>query len=264
MAKLSSETLFHYVDKKDYLIDILKNNFRPRYVNETYDFQSSDLKKVAVPMLCFCDITLSNIEEHVEWYGRYGIGMNKEWAIRNGITPVHYYSSESYMQTQLVFALEKLKRTLSQNSSDSSELLEAYISMNYKLWFMKPYKGIQYHKKDRIEKSKNFYDEREWRYIPSIEELKSTEENVPMSITGNILEEYNQNVQFKNMMNSKLRNNIMLEFHPDDIAYIIVESENERKEMIEAIREAKFSYLVETKELLYSKIISYEQIRRDF
>lgn len=32
----------------------------------------------SLPMICFCDMPLSNISDHVEVYGHYAIGFNKK------------------------------------------------------------------------------------------------------------------------------------------------------------------------------------------
>ena len=48
-------------------------------------------------MVCFCDIPLSRTEEHVKFYGEYGIGLAKEWAERNNVTPILYVSSTNHL-----------------------------------------------------------------------------------------------------------------------------------------------------------------------
>ena len=57
MSNISSNSLFHFTSKRDYLINILKNEFIPRYVLEEIPL-SKHLKRPkiesAIPMVCFC------------------------------------------------------------------------------------------------------------------------------------------------------------------------------------------------------------------
>lgn len=260
MSELSSETLFHYVREKQYLVNILQNNFRPRFVKEEFHFQKDNLKELAIPVLCFCDIKLSNIAEHVKWYGSYGIGMKKEWALSKGFTPVHYYNSESHVLTDYADAFSSMRNNLSQNEV----ILDSYIKHSYNSWFMKPYIGEQYNIFENELKVKKFYDEREWRYIPSWSELKNLSEGIPISIVGEKLDKYNNDLEYRNDINEKLGESINLDFKPEDISYIIIKSEAERQEMIDDIKASKSKFSPERIELVFSKIISLEQIESDF
>lgn len=260
MSRLSSETLFHYVSDKSYLISILQNNFRPRYVKEEFSFESEELNQIALPMLCFCDITLSSIDEHVKWYGNYGIGMKKEWALNKGLTPVHYYNPKSHAMKHLSDGLLNMRQNLNNGTSN----IDAYISNYYNLWFMKPYTGEQYNRSENQVLQKKFYDEREWRYIPSLDELKRLDEGLKMSITGDELVRFEKDNTYKNNLNRRLGESISLDFTPNDISYIIVDNERERFEMIGAIKQAKSHFNGDTIELVFSKIISLEQILNDF
>jgi hypothetical protein len=260
MSRLSSETLFHYVSDKRYLISILQNNFRPRYVKEEFSFESNELNKIALPMLCFCDITLSSIDEHVKWYGRYGIGMKKEWALKKGLTPVHYYNPDSHAMKHLSDALLNMRQGLNNGTSYH----DVYISNYYNLWFLKPYTGEQYNRFENKILQKNFYDEREWRYIPSLDELKRLDEGLKMSISGDELVRFENDHSYKNDLNKRLGESISLDFTPQDISYIIVGNEQERLEMIGAIKQVKSHFNRNTIELVFSKIISLEQILEDF
>ncbi|MDF1617301.1 abortive infection system antitoxin AbiGi family protein [Petrocella sp. FN5] len=262
MSRLSSDTLFHYVHRKEYLLDILLNDFHPRYVKEKLLFQSGELQEVAMPMLCFCDITLSNISEHVEWYGSYGIGMKKEWAISKGLTPVHYYNPLSHVIKELSVSIDGMKKALDLNGD--TNLIHSFIGYYYNLWFMKQYNGTQYKPSLNKEVEKKFYDEREWRYIPSLEELRNLGKGTSMSIVGQNLLRFNSNPTYKQEINNKLREDISLDFGPSDISYIIIKDESDRADMIRKIKHAKQKFDRDTIELLFSKIVSLEQIRKDF
>jgi len=42
-------------------------------------------------MVCFCDIPLEHLGGHIEKYGRFGLSLNKEYAIHCGARPVTYF-----------------------------------------------------------------------------------------------------------------------------------------------------------------------------
>jgi len=89
---LSSETLFHLTGSFDILKLILKNGFQARYI-----YEKLPGRKLAyfTKTICFCDIPLSLIKEHVNWYGTYGIGINKSISRGKGLSPVLYVHSNS-------------------------------------------------------------------------------------------------------------------------------------------------------------------------
>ena len=93
---LSSNTLFHFTNNAEKLIAILKHTFKPRFCLEDLrmfnpsDNEENDWLEMAVPMTCFCDIPLSKVKNHLTFYGNYGLGLTKEWGIRNNVTPILY------------------------------------------------------------------------------------------------------------------------------------------------------------------------------
>ena len=89
MGIVSANTLFHFTSKLDYLEGILESDFIPRYNLEDINLAGRSIK-IAFPMVCFCDIPLSSISEHLDKYGQYAIGMSINWANKNGLNPVLY------------------------------------------------------------------------------------------------------------------------------------------------------------------------------
>lgn len=56
----------------------------------------------AVPLACFCDIPLGMIKEHLDWYGKFGIGINRAYARSLGINPVWYVHSQNLFVNNLI------------------------------------------------------------------------------------------------------------------------------------------------------------------
>jgi hypothetical protein len=91
MTIISSDTLFHFTNSIQNIVNILSLEFHPNFSLE--DFSSLDPPnkfKRAIPMVSFCDIPLSQTKEHMEVYGYYAIGLSKSWGQQNGVTPVLY------------------------------------------------------------------------------------------------------------------------------------------------------------------------------
>ena len=253
---ISANTLFHFTNSPENIYNILINNFRPRYCLENMRFiQGFDVIELNVPLISFCDIPLSQINNHINTYGKYAIGLKKEWAIKNGISPVLYLYNKSNTHRIIkelltsAIKLDKINQLAFQtNSSDASiEHLDF-------LFHCKDYKGEMW-RKDRLLKDIIFYNEREWRYVPNLKELEKLK--IPLSF-------YKENRTEVQSLNEKL-NSFELKFTPKDIKYIIISSEKERISMIKEIENIKGEHfsLYDLKEL-NSKIISTEQISSDF
>ncbi|WP_025822242.1 abortive infection system antitoxin AbiGi family protein [Shewanella marina] len=105
-----SHTLFHFTKNLEFLKDILRNGFWPRYCLEDVKWYNGNESQSAYPIICFCDIPLSRVDEHVNFYGHFGIGVTREWAKLNKLAPVIYLNEGSAQQLALTnLFLENLK-----------------------------------------------------------------------------------------------------------------------------------------------------------
>lgn len=238
MSTISANTLFHFTDKKGNILQILENGFMPHKCKEFNSFSPN--RYWHVPMVCFCDIPLSQIKEHTDWYGEYAIGMRKDWAIHKSVTPVLYFNEDTTLHKTIIDNIEKI---LSEQPfpQEMENLLYHYA-------YMKPYKGEQIHKKDNNKKEKCFYDEREWRFVPPIDHVTSFLSSYFGDKDSLIYETLHE-----------------LEFKPNNVNYIIVSKENEISLLIKNIRSIMESkYEQDEIDTLITRIISMERIREDF
>lgn len=218
-SEISSNYFFHFAGKINYLLEILEHKaFSPRYICEDFEYIDSSLgviRKIYILMKCFCDIPLNLMENHSKAYGPCGIALNKDWGIKNNLTPIHYIpvlSSNAWYQSNLssLYSLAFSKKS----DANIRELLTNYFI------YTKPYQ-----KKDTV-----FYDEREWRYIPSLENIKKIN-GEDLRIQHHFVLP-NQNVNDLDDLNddsNNLKNNeySRLDFELSDIKYLIVEKDNE-------------------------------------
>ncbi|MCZ2483231.1 hypothetical protein G9H64_09700 [Aquirufa nivalisilvae] len=241
MANISSNSLFHFTSTFLNLARILTENFTPRYCVEEIKF-GTECFELAIPMVCFCDIPLSQIKNHQDVYGNYGIGMTKEWAQKKGINPVFYLRKESLVDKKLQIFWDKLNF-----KPDRSE--DALNSMDFAfelLRYLKMYEGFF----KRINKDHIYYNEREWRYVP----LNSKE--YFLFLTKSIHE---NEAKLRNM-NFRISKHKLV-FNHSDIAHIIINDQSERLRMIDKLREL---YSNSNLEILISKIKTTEDINQDY
>ena len=236
--KLSSNSLFHFTSQLNFLVDSLAHGFWPRYCRE-YGWGNKYID-FAVPMVCFCDIPLSMIEEHTKFYGGFGIGVKRKWITSHKtITPVQYISTSSYEFYYVNKLLTELK---------NSNIDEAGIS---KLLLAKKVSGKAIDKNGNVN-SKKFYDEREWRHIPN----SLSKEDLIISI--------NKKEIFDSNIYSVKTNNHRLEIDIDSIQYLIIPDESKRVNIIENIRRIFHNCSEEDQLILISKILTVKQILNDF
>lgn len=127
-SNLSSNTLFHYTKRYDNLIKILKKGLKPNHSIENYDFLIDKKNEVGtlyfVPMVCFCDIPLSNTINHINKYGNYAIGLSNDWGKKNGLNPVMYIEQNSKISQEFKIAFNNYNSFISEIEKEKDELLQ--------------------------------------------------------------------------------------------------------------------------------------------
>ncbi len=262
MSIISSNTLFHFTNSADKIISILKNGFAPRFCLEElgyelfFDMKHGKQDETAVPMTCFCDLPLSKIDKHLEFYGSYGIGLSKEWGQQNGLTPLTYIHDNS---TQISY-LKRVGNLIARDFStidmlDKLPMEENPLVALFELsGFYKPYNGQIW----RINKyvDKRFYDEREWRYVPFINKKEGTDYRLTK-------EEFLNDIK-RASANDILAKTNSLKFKCENIKYIIVHKESEMIALFDALDSMSEEFSDDERKILKTKIISTEQILQDF
>lgn len=253
MSRLSPDSLFHFTPSFDNLLGILDNTFYPRYCYEEFDLIDNDAQSFsedAYPMVCFCDIPLSQLMSHINTYGKYGLGMSKQWGLRKGLNPVIYFNKNSHLAKKLSVITNNTLWSSDPTAQAFSEIM----------LYLKPYVGPLYRGGHCVKEHVRFYDEHEWRYMPSRNIM--TTNNIELSMQGHI---YRDSVKLANANRKLEMDKTRLSFSANDIKYIIINDESQINDMIEALRGIKASrYDDNTMDRLTSRIITVNQIRKDF
>lgn len=241
---LSTNILWHQTSNEGIKNIIEKKSFVCSYSLETILWKGST-RKIAFPMISFCDIPFSDMHEYlldkegkvVGKYGKYTIGMKREWGKANRLSPVWYRDKDS---SSLRSQMDAYREIENQNYKE-------YSNMDKLLWFItantKNYDGDL--SKYKIS-SYRFFDERECRFVPDFNRVLKND--ICPSISEESYEEY------KKKNGSSLISNICIPFTVKDISYILVSQTNQIKRIKELFGDEDTSQIV---------FLSYKQIIQD-
>ena len=245
---LSSNTLIHFTEKKDALKGILADNFHVKYCKESIHFGENSNLIIHVPMVCFCDIPLSQIKNHIANYGHYGIGLTREWAIKNKLNPVLYVQHDS----SLAISYDQLIKDILKASKKINDKDVFKRTMDIAR-YLKNYEGKPERSGKVIKKKYRFSDEREWRYVPPYSSACKVLYTHQTYTKPGIVEEAIQSME-----------GYRLKFNPNDVKYIIIKNDKEIGEFIEHLRLAKGKkYSQNIIERLTTRLFTSDQIHKD-
>lgn len=228
----SANTLFNFMPKIEYLYRKLEEKrIIPRYVSEDVEYlRIPNLKKLAVPMVCFCDINLHKILPHAKGYGNFSgygcfaIAFSKEFCLGQSVQPVHYINEHSEFLDSFSAALNVALKYDNQESSDFEMVLDQLVK---NVMFMKPLTGTQ------NEISNNFHDEQEWRFVPDF-----SQSNMQQLLANNeVTDKFNSAIEI--MADESDYKDICFNFDYSDIKYLIIDKEENRMEFIKWIIKLK-------------------------
>lgn len=247
---ISSNSVIHFTNKLENLQGILtESGFRLKYCAEKLTLDGFNLP-FATPMICFCDIPLSEVKNHIDSYGSYGIGLYKSWAKNSALNPVLYIDENSETAKHIKIAFERIMELYDKKEYPDLSIVNAIFNLTQ---FCKNYEGPLKHGKINDEKYR-FYNEREWRYVPGTEIINQDERSV-------YLEDYNKD---KESFNKNLEN-LFLKFSIEDISYIIVNDSDEIPDILNLVNnEYEDIYTAKQLKILSTKIITTNQIFNDF
>ncbi|MBQ9218203.1 MAG: hypothetical protein IJ160_08560 [Muribaculaceae bacterium] len=283
-----TSALFHYTRNQNIIFGILREGLKFSYCKEKF---SANLC-LGIPMISFCDIPISHSSEHSSKYGQYAIALSKENLMskyKGALNPVNYFTSISSVEAafrlkdEAINSKQKLN-DISRNAEGKEvtikidgaiykgkglgaehvqDVLQLFFnSINYHhyatqaIGFMKAYQS-QHNGKNQIN-----YDECEWRIV--LPENAKLEDKTLCKWFWN----ENEYDNWRNNREDKFVHGMSLLFTVDDIEYIIVPNKDLIPNFIKRLIKLKSLCGQELNNRerysLVSKVISLEQIKRDF
>lgn len=257
--------IFHYTKSYEVLLKVIRNGFMPSYCCEKVNN-----REYFIPMVSFCNIALKDVDSYMH-YGKYGIGMSIDWAIKNKISPV-VYIHENTPFGNLIQDVEKINKLLYNKEIMIMDSLTKIIGnepesddydgakkqyeriedlMIQLLQFVKTWKTM-FNSKEIIT-----YHEREWRYVPPLINKKRL-----------ITESDEEFIEYKTK-NKKTKPHLpehsLAIDSVEDIRYILIKHEKQRIEILKLL-ESKFDKENITEVILSGKllVLTEQQINDDF
>lgn len=251
---VSANTLFHFTTIKGLIGILSSGGFYCQYSDEHFENilpSKSHYRFTYIPMTSFCDLTimqLSNDSVHRKDFGEFGIGLTKEWGIRNGVSPVMYVHKES-QQTKRLYRLIKALKDFRKRANDNETVDGIQQEMIDSFKYIKPYAG-NWQKGKRFRNKIVFYNEREWRYSPLLNEH---------AVLSGVIKENKKEVE---KINEELKKST-IKFEAKDVKFIIIKNKKNIPVVAKVITDMTRISDTQKNELI-TKIISFEEIREDF
>jgi hypothetical protein len=180
-------------------------HYCPEYTLDPVDKEAASKRRPpmrAAPMVCFCDLPLSLIRKHLKEYGNFGIGLDKKWGLKNGVAPVIYTHAKARTRQPVSRLTVKAVKSNDKTVVSDLEVLTAYT---------KPYVGPAW-RNGSVKPRVQFYDEREWRYVPVIRGIE------PLFLDW---KDY-RNTSKRNELHKRFKKHNALPIPPDVVEYLIV------------------------------------------
>ncbi|MBQ8422446.1 MAG: hypothetical protein IJX11_09325 [Bacteroidales bacterium] len=235
-TNISSQTLFHFTSSYNVIEKILS----PSSGQKISGFKFSKIyEKIAgtklayfVDSISFCDIPLSMVKNHVNWYGAYAIGIKRSALKILGASPVFYSHS-------------KTDRIPHNSNSNSIEFFKS------SPWFtsrLKQVYGKQVFENDGelYFKNRKFYNEREWRIVGNIEQMEVVSYKNESEL-----------IQYRKQIAPSYLPNV--EVAIDDIEYIILEKSTDLPNFVSFV---STHYPTLQNEFL-TKVLLYDKLKND-
>ncbi len=253
-SSTSANVLCKYMTKPEYLHEILRDMaIKPRYVPEIIDyFREDSLQSVSIPMICFCDIPLVKVRSHSQYYGEYGIALDKKKCMTKNVQPITYINVNSRYYEDFSSVISLLMNSDDQPEDKWRALSDFVLTQ---ILYSKPVYGETIKDGEKIQRL--FKDECEWRYIPKLpDDMELVLINKKNTNEGRDL--YNK------ALSSNSNKSTWLSFVPDDISFLIVPDENAAIELIEYISKELSFYDEKIRHRLISKIEVSSKIDKNF
>ncbi|WP_343524138.1 abortive infection system antitoxin AbiGi family protein [Pedobacter sp.] len=206
-------SIIHFTKEYNVLRSILTDcSFTLKYCREVFYLADKISSNAVHPMVCFSEQIIKNIDKKNITYGKFGIGLSKEWSEKAKVHPVLYLDRNSHVANALSLLLKARRK-----NADVELAPDVRLSIMTIKCFTK--NSIGYNSYFKMENF-DFKSEKEWRYVP-------TKTDIDNNLISRNKKQYDRNPK---LYNDKIRK-FPLKFSTNDIEYLFVETEEQRREI---------------------------------
>jgi hypothetical protein len=182
----------------------------------------------------------------VGFYGGFGFGMSRDWAIRARLNPVIYLSENSALRYSI---LNLAQSECFVHPAQVPKFIDHLFEL---LALIKPLNG-KVVRSGGGEADKDFYLENEWRFTPTLAQGRKC---IPIQKIEAEQDAYNQHTF----------NNCLLRFEIKDINYVIVKKDADRTVFFNILNQMEVDGEYNSAQIqnLRSSVISLGRIEKDF
>ena len=127
----------------------------------------------AFAMVCFADLLKVEVKSHLKKFNKKCyIQMSKEWAKNNALSNVIYYNKNTIISASIKRMIKEIsKRVTPLDYNNIDNMSAEYKIINIIMAFLKQYEGFYWNDNESkwSENNNLFYTEREWRYVPLVQ-----------------------------------------------------------------------------------------------
>lgn len=235
-TNISSQTLFHFTSSYNVIEKILNPSSGRRIsgfkFSKIYEKIAGTKLAYFVDSISFCDIPLSMVKNHVNWYGAYAIGIKRSALKTLGASPVFYSHSKT----------DRIPHNSNSNSLDFFKSSPWFTSR------LKQVYGKQVFENDGelYFKNRKFYNEREWRIVGDFDKIEIITYKNEMELI-----QYRKKIASNNLPN--------IEVNIDDIEYIILEKSDDLKKFVPFV----YKHYPNLQNEILAKVLLYDKLRND-
>lgn len=201
-------------------------------------------------MVSFCNLALCDMSEYLGKYGDYTIGLKSSWKFAYRLSPVWYRAKDAFSLHPIMDTYEKVHEfPVKDCTQDFNNLIWSQLGHT---------KNFEGPLQRRHKKCYRFFDEHEFRYVPTLEML--SQQQIAPILTGIEYEEYKKGHKSLSLIDNT---QIALSFGIEDVAFILVKDKGQIALVYEMLEKLSNPSKGQKKYVRCPHILTHDEVNRN-